>query len=222
MNYTNDDLMRTITKLERRLDLQKATIAALSLLTALVVTVLLLSPHLVSADEKDAEQPPIQEVVKARCFLLIDKDGRTIAALTRHVDSDKPILNFYAADAGPRATLGLNREDHPILSLLDDEGRQRLRMYLNQEYAGQVDMFDVNKHANVEIQAGSYPHLYMRCDAKYGRVFLDTTKNGSMLKLLGEDGDNSVAVGVDSDGEPVLTMKDEQAKEVFRAPKKAD
>lgn len=219
MTAKSVDLEYLVRRLELRIDRLRVVALSMSLLCALSVVTVLTSPHAVIADDKEPGEADVKEVLRARCFLLLDKEGHTIAALTRHVDTDKPILNLFAADGSTRATLCLNQEDHPLLSFLDNAKRQRARLYLNDDWAGQIDMFDSNRHANIELQAGSYPLFYMRCDSPYGRVMLHTSKNGSKLELLGEDGDNSTLVGVGDDGNPFLRMTDKTANELFRAPK---
>jgi hypothetical protein len=92
-------------------------------------------------------------------------------------------------------------------------------MYLNDDFAGQLDGFDTAKNANIELVAGKLPSLIMRTGSKYARVALGPGDEGSLLTLVGKDGANRGVFGVGENGNPTMRLEDKDGKEVFVAPK---
>ena len=217
-----DDTQTAIESLRTDLRKQKRMTIAAALVAALALLFGGIGRNQVSADE---DKPPQlddktqYELLQAKRFELVDKNGGVIAALKSHEESGRPILALYGAKGHPRAFLALNQDGHPLLSFQDDEPRQRLRLYLNyDDFAGQLDMFDQKGIAALELQAGVNPYMVMRNGEKEPRVILASNEPGPILGLKGKN-ENEVRIGIDDDESPMMQIWDKEAKLLFKQPK---
>ena len=212
------ELIDTMLRLQKEVARQKRrnwaciTIAAVALLAAF-------GGHRTAGAQGGAGQPVVRhKALQAELFELVNERGEILAALKRHSDTGRPIFALYSKDGFPRAYMALNADYHPILGFEDDKQRQRLRMYLNENFAGQIDMFDEKNNANIEIQAGKQPHLFMRDGSQYTTIELQSGRGGGFLTLKGAD--SSMAhFGLDDKSNPKIELHDKRANTVFEAPK---
>lgn len=214
----DNEMLASIERLQVELTRQRRrswacmAVAAVSLLAVL-------GGHATMDAQGDARAPVVRhKVLQAELFELVNEKGEILAALKRHSDTGRPIFALYSKDGFPRAYMALNADYHPILGFEDNKQRQRLRMYLNEDFAGQIDMFDEKSNANVEVQAGKQPHLFMRDGSQYTTVELKSGNGGGFLTLKGDD--SSMAhFGLDDKSNPKLELQDKRANTVFEAPK---
>jgi hypothetical protein len=218
MQMHENEMLASIERLQVELARQRRrswacmAIAAVSLLAVL-------GGHATMDAQGDARAPVVRhKVLQAERFELVDDKGLLLATLKRHATTKRPTLSLHDNDGHPRAYLALTEDYHPLLGFDDDKRRQRLLVHLNDDFAGQIDMFDEKDNANIEIQAGKQPHLYMRDGSQYTTVELKSGKGGGFLTLKGDD--SSMAhFGLDDKSNPKLELQDKRANTVFEAPK---
>ena len=174
----------------------------------------------VVADEEGEKAVTRHKVLQAELFELVNSKGELIAAMRAHSETGRPIVALYD-DGNPKAGLALNRDGHPILTFQDDKDRQRLRIYLNEEFSGQVDLLDERGVQTVEVKAGIEPQLTMRSGEKKPQVVLASASTGAFLGLRSK-ASSEVFIGIDENEEPSIELWDKQKNHVFDAPAKQD
>lgn len=204
--------LRSQLRSQRRLSLVAGFVALLALLFGVL-------RGSVDAEEKPQQPIPRYPVLQAERFELVNEKGELLGALKRHSKTGAPILALYDTDGQPRAALCLNEKRHPILDFSDTEGEQRLRLYVDYDQVGRLEMFDDKLNANVDIYGGKLPKLWMRAGSPYTRFQLDVGAKGSTVLLRGDDTDTEVNIGVNEEGKPKLEMWDERRNKVFEDPK---
>jgi len=204
--------------LERQLKRQKISTAIVGVVAAIALALNFVGQGVVSAGDK--EQPAVirHPVLQAQRFELVTEKGNLLAVLAQNKNTSRAVFSLVDEKGASRLYLTLTDDNHGLLAFEDDNKRQRMRLYLNDDYAGQIDLFDEKNHGQVEMQGGEFPYMYMRCGTPYGRVLLTTAKDGATLQLKGEDGDNMASIGVDTEGKPALQLQDKDGKSLFKAP----
>lgn len=127
-----DELLRRITRLERRLRMQSIGVLVLAL-----AGLGLLLNGLVTEDVIVR-----QKLMESRELTLLDNDGN--ARLFLRMYSKVPVLQIMDSNGRPRMSLGLRFDDTPFLDLSDSSGRTRATFEMTEDDTPALRLFDEN------------------------------------------------------------------------------
>jgi hypothetical protein len=129
---------------------------------------------------------PVQAVVRAQKFELVDRNGkeRTVLALM----DGQPVLALLDEKGLWRAALSLDSDGSPRLGLLDEKGKIRADLSLNPDGRPRLGLLDEKGKIRADLSL--------------------SPDHGPDLNLLDEKGKIRAALMLDSDGGPGLGMFD--------------
>lgn len=151
----------------------------------------------VTVSEDAAEKPPVQAVVAAKHFSLVNDNGDELASLFVSKEDGQPVLALNAKNGKSMGMLYMN-DTGPVLTMYDKDGIHRLSLKLD----GDGD-----------------PGLMMyRKDDNLG-LYLFSAKDGeTRLDLIDADGKTRLSLLVDEKGAPQYQALNAEEKLVWSAP----
>lgn len=131
---------------------------------------------------------PVQEVVRAKCFELVNNEGEE------------------------RAKLDLTLDGSPSLSMCDETGRVRLILQCSNTHGLSLQMFDrdVTPRLALSLFEDGRPEIRLLDSKGMDRVLLTVESDGpARLDLLDNAGEVHATLGVLPDGSSMLVFRDE-------------
>ena len=171
-----------------------------------------------------ARTAPVQEVVRAKRFEVVDGKGRVRIELSMGADGRLPGLRIRDAEDKPRAALGLALDGlsslilcdkagkpraalsvppdgSPLLVLADEKGKTRAALSLNSEGCSGLSLWGTSG-------------VTLRDAEDKPRVGLPLALDGPLGLLLCDNAGNPRAgLTLDTDGSPALDLRDEKGRQ---------
>jgi hypothetical protein len=133
------------------------------------------------------DNPTPQREVRAKGFLLVDKDGKPRANLGLLADGS-PALTFYDKDRKSRAILGVANDGSPVLLFIDKNGKRRAGLTTSATGSPDLKLSDKNgkPRAILGVSVDGEPSLILadenRSLAWFGHAGLENTRTGTVEK----------------------------------------
>jgi hypothetical protein len=138
----------------------------------------------------------VQKSVRAQSFELVDQNGKTLAALeTRENGTGLTILDQNGND---RVTLQLDNEEMPGVVLFDKNGKARVQMSVGTDGAPGLGLLDQDGTVRVA--------QLLKADGT------------SALGLFDQNGEIRAGLAMDALGTPRLSVIDQTGKAIWHAP----
>lgn len=92
------------------------------------------------------EQPPSQDVVRARTFELIDQNGnvRMNLEMMPYGDAEQPLITMYDEGGQIRGMVGLQQDGSPEIDLTGSDG-SHVRLSSRPDGSNSLDFYDHNR-----------------------------------------------------------------------------
>ena len=202
-----------------------------------VVSDLLFSVRIVSAEEEEKAASEIPEVITAREFRLVDKEGKLKAAL--HLskdglpalllyDKDRVTVRLEIAEDGStqlvfldgkgvsRTKIALSPEGLPCLGLYNQEGNLSAELALSGDNGGlpalRLRDKDGEPKAILHLSKDGLPALLLY-DKSKATVRLEAAEDGSThLVFLDKDGNTRTKIALSPEGLPILGLYNQKGK----------
>jgi hypothetical protein len=161
-----------------------------------------------------ANQDKPAKSVEAEHFVLRDNAGKRRGVLEVN-GGGLVVLSLSDKDEKPRAFIALANDGSPILSLLDEQGRQRVSLNTSKDFGGSVvNLMDMDGKIRLGMAVrddGGVPTLDLRDKDEKRRIILGMMPDGSgTLDFNGENESLRIRIGLGRDL-PRLLFFDKQA-----------
>lgn len=180
-----------------------------------------LPPSILAEIQQTEKKPPIQEMVRAKKFELVDSEGR-VRALFEMTQEDEPRVVFADREGKVQAILGVEpvpryRDGIPALRLFDRKGKKRLDIDLNIEGDPEISLHNQNGAHIASLSGmptvdGGTQWLLSDPNGQV-RVNLSVNHAGTNLLFMDENNKTRAKFGLKPGGSPVLVVLDEEGIE---------